>query len=87
MIPGGFCFVEQAGRNPAMGFNVIHERSNKTQAIIYVFVNAYKDADKLARECNLEICKRLFSMEAKEIWRLAKKMMAEGVDENEPPQT
>ncbi len=75
MIPGGVCFVENHG--PGLGFHVIHERSNRTQAIIYPFVSNYKAADQLARDCNLEICKRLHSTTANELRKLARRMMAQ----------
>lgn len=80
MLPGGFCYVHPLPG--LMGYHVVHQRSNKSEAIIYPFVSAPKTATDMARELNLEISKQLGSKTADELRRLARLMMK---DDLPPP--
>lgn len=75
MIPGGFCYVQPL--HAAQGYHVIHQRSNRSEAIMYPFVETPATATQLARELNIEISAKLGSKTADELRRLARQLMAE----------
>ncbi len=58
-------------------FSVIHQRSDRTEAIVYPFVDSARGATELARELNLEIAEKLGSKTADELRRLARQLMRE----------
>lgn len=78
MIPGGFCYVRAMPTGPF--YNVIHQRSDRSEAIIYPFVDSPQTATGLARELNLEISAKLGSKTADELRRLARQLMREGAE-------
>ncbi len=75
MVPGGFCYVSATPSGPF--FHVIHQRSDRTEAIIYPFVDSARGATELARELNLEIAEKLGSKTADELRTLARRLMRE----------
>jgi hypothetical protein len=75
MLPGGFCYVSPLAAGPF--FHVIHQRSDRSEAIIYPFVDSARAATGLARELNLELAEKLGSKTADELRRLARQMMRE----------
>jgi len=77
MIPGGFCYVQPLPG--AQGYHVIHQRSNRTEAIIHPFLTSARTATDMARSCNLEISEKLGSKTADELRRLARLLMKDDV--------
>lgn len=75
MLAGGFCYVQPL--IGIQGYHVVHQRSDRSEALIYPFVEKPSTATQLARELNCEISEKLGSKTADELRRLARLIMAE----------